>query len=157
MSKRGVERLFKDQIGKRSNKVKNIVERGAVKKFAEAIGDLQPIYIDEDAGKKSRYKGNIAPPTFPRVFHYGVIEGLQLPPKGLIHGEQTYHYERPLLVGEEVYCYSVFQNYIEKKGSQGDMGIIVIQSFGEDPEGNTIFTSKQTIIITEAVRKVLNR
>lgn len=149
--------MFKDQIGKRSNKVKNIVERGAVKKFAESIGDLQPIYVDEEVGKNSRYKGNIAPPTFPRVFDYGVIEGLQLPPKGLIHGEQTYHYERPLLVGEEIYCYSVFQNYVEKTGSQGDMGIIVIQSFGEDPEENTIFTSKQTIIITEAVRQVLNR
>ena len=31
--------MFEHLIGKRSNKVINIVERGAVKKFAEAIGD----------------------------------------------------------------------------------------------------------------------
>lgn len=147
--------MFKDQIGKQSNRVKNSVERGAVKKFAESIGDLHPIYFDEETGKNSRYKNNIAPPTFPRVFDYGTIEGLNLPNKGLIHGEQTYHYERPLVVGEEILCYSVVKNYFEKKGSFGEMGFLVIESIGEDMAGSIIFTSKQTVIISEAVRKVL--
>lgn len=96
--------MFKNQIGKFSNKVKNVVERGAVKKFAEAINDLHPIYFDEDTGKLSKYKNNIAPPTFPRIFDYGVIAEFNPPIKGLIHGEQTFHYERPLFVGEEQKC-----------------------------------------------------
>ncbi|MBA2872172.1 acyl dehydratase [Anoxybacillus calidus] len=145
--------MLEEHIGKYSNKVKNTVERGAVKKFAEAIGDPHPIYLDEETGKKSRYKNNIAPPTFPRVFDYGVIEGLKLPSKGLIHGEQTFHYERPLLVGEEILCYSKVENYYEKKGKHGELGFLVVKSFGEDPSGQIIFTSKQTVIITEAVRK----
>jgi acyl dehydratase len=147
--------MFAEHIGKCSNKVKNIVERGAVKKFAEAIGDLNPIYWDEGKGKKSRYKTNIAPPTFPRVFDYGVIDGLNLPSKGLIHGEQTFHYERPLLVGEEVICYSKVEDYYERKGSIGALGFLVIKSYGEDSSGQIIFTSTQTIIITEAVRKAM--
>ncbi|MDQ0162696.1 MaoC family dehydratase N-terminal domain-containing protein [Aeribacillus alveayuensis] len=145
--------MLEGLIGKCSNKVKNIVERGAVKKFAEAIADPHPIFIDEETGKKSRYQSNIAPPTFPRVFDYGVIEGLNLPKKGLIHGEQTYHYERPLFVGEEIFCYSKIENYVEKKGNSGLLGFLIIQSFGEDRTGRTIFTSKQTVIITETVRK----
>jgi acyl dehydratase len=149
--------LFKDQIGKQSNKVKNVVERGAVKKFAESIGDLHPIYFDEEVGAKSRYGKNIAPPTFPRVFDYGVIEGLNLPNKGLIHGEQTFHYVRPLLVGEEVYCYSKVKNYFEKKGNFGEMGFLVLESYGDDAAGNTIFSSTSTVVISEAVRKVLTR
>lgn len=149
--------LYKEQIGKQSNKVKNIVERGAVKKFAESIGDLHPIYFDEETGKKSRYKNNIAPPTFPRVFDYGAIEGLTLPAKGLIHGEQTYHYERPLLVGEEIQCYSIVKDYFEKKGNFGEMGFLVIESIGEELTGDLIFSSKQTVIISEAVRKELVR
>ncbi len=147
--------MFQQHIGKRSKKVKNTVERGAVKKFAEAIGDLHPIFVDEETGRNSRYKRNIAPPTFPRVFDYGTIEGLNLPNKGLIHGEQTYHYERPLLVGEEVSCYSVVKNYFEKKGTHGEMGFLVLESFGEDEMGKVVFSSTQTVIITEAVRKVL--
>lgn len=148
--------MFKQHIGKRSKRVKNIVERGSVKKFAEAIGDLHPIFVDEKTGRSSRYNRNIAPPTFPRVFDYGIIEGLNLPNKGLIHGEQTYHYERPLLVGEEITCYSAVKNYFEKRGTHGEMGFLVIESFGEDELGEMVFNSTQTIIITEAVRKVLS-
>jgi acyl dehydratase len=149
--------LFNETVGKRSNKVKNVVERGAVKKFAEAIGDLHPIYFDEEAGRNSRYQNNIAPPTFPRTFDYGVIEGLNLPNKGLIHGEQTFHYKRPLVVGEELLCYSEVKKYFEKKGNFGDMGFLVLESFGEDAAGNVIFSSTSTVVISEAVRKVLTK
>ena len=149
--------MFSEQVGKRSNKVKNVVERGAVKKFAEAIGDLHPIYFDEEAGRNSRYQNNIAPPTFPRTFDYGVIEGLNLPNKGLIHGEQTFHYERPLAVGEELLCYSEVKKYFEKKGNFGEMGFLVLESFGEDAAGSVIFSSTSTVVISEAVRKVLTK
>ncbi|MFP7296546.1 MaoC family dehydratase N-terminal domain-containing protein [Neobacillus niacini] len=149
--------MFSKQVGKRSTKVKNVVERGAVKKFAEAIGDLHPIYFDEETGRNSRFRNNIAPPTFPRTFDYGVIEGLRLPEKGLIHGEQTFHYQRPLLAGEEILCYSEVKKYFEKKGKFGEMGFLVLESFGEDLAGNTIFSSTSTVVISEAVRKVLTK
>ncbi|MDP4161972.1 MAG: MaoC family dehydratase N-terminal domain-containing protein [Bacillota bacterium] len=147
--------MFRHLIGKQSGKVKNIVERGAVKKFAEAIGDPHPIYVDEETGHKSRYQANIAPPTFPRVFDYGTIEGLDLPNKGLIHGEQTFHYERPLLVGEEILCYTVLKNYFDKLGALGEMGFLLIESYGEDSDGKIVFSSTSTVIIPEAVKKVM--
>lgn len=147
--------MFKDVIGKKSKKVKNVVERAMVKRFAEAIGDPHPIFIDEEYGKKSRYKRNIAPPTFPRVFDYGEIEELYLPNIGLIHGEQTYHYVRPLFVGETIYCYTEVADYYEKEASLGLLGFILLKTYGEDEAGNLIFTENSTVIITEAVRKEL--
>jgi acyl dehydratase len=147
--------MFSEVIGKRSEKVKNTVERGAVKKFAEAIGDAHPIFIDEETGRLSRYKNNIAPPTFPRVFDYGVINELKLPNKGLIHGKQTYHYERPLVVGEEIFCYQEVNDYFEKKGKSGEMGFLVLKRYGVTQEGKIVFTAEQVVIISEAVRKVL--
>ncbi len=145
--------MLKVFIGKQSVKVKNVIERGAVKKFAVAIGDAHPIFIDEEYGKASRYKTNIAPPTFPRVLEFGNIEGLVLPEKGLIHGEQIFNYERPIRVGEVIYCYSKVENYVEKKGSTGSMGFLTISENGEDVKGELIFSSKIIVIITEAVRK----
>ncbi len=133
------------------------MERGAVKKFAEAIGDFHPIYFDEETGKNSRYQNNIAPPTFPRTFDYGEIEGLNLPDKGLIHGEQTFHYKRPLVIGEELLCYFEVKKYFERKGNFGEMGFLVLESFGEDLTGQMIFSSTSTIVISEAVRKVLTK
>lgn len=145
--------MYKDFIGKESAKVKNVIERGAVKKFAEAIGDPHPIFTDEEFGKVSRYKTNIAPPTFPRVLEFGEIAGLHLPEKGLIHGEQVFKYKRPLLVGEEIYCYSKVENSVEKKGASGSMCFLTISENGEDENGELIFSSKLVVIITEAVRK----
>ncbi|MBB6452445.1 acyl dehydratase [Salirhabdus euzebyi] len=148
--------MYKAFIGKQSTKVKNTVERLMVKRFAESIGDPHPIFVDEAYGKKSRYGNNIAPPTFPRVFEFGDIEGLQLPSKGLIHGEETYHYERPLLVGETLTCYSEITDYYEKEGKNGLMGFFILKRFGDDDNGNTIFTEEQVVIITEAVRKAMS-
>ena len=148
--------MYKEYIGITSNKVRNVVERELVRRFAESVGDNHPIYIDEETGKQSRYGTNIAPPTFPRVFRSGSIEGLKLPLKGLIHGEQIYHYERPLLVGEEIYCYSKIEDYYEKEGSTGKMGFLKMKRYCEDGNGQIIFTEESITIITETVRRSLN-
>lgn len=147
--------MFKDLIGKRSRKVKNTVERGLVKRFAEAVGDLHPIFVDEEYGRNSRYGQNITPPTFPRVLEYGEVEGMYFPNIGLIHGEQIFHYKRPLLVGEEVYCSTELKDYYEKSGNNGLMAFVVLKRYGEEPSGELIFTEEQIIIITEVVRKEL--
>lgn len=43
------------------------VEAGHVRRFAEAIGDANPLYSDEGKARRSRYGGIIAPPTFLRA------------------------------------------------------------------------------------------
>lgn len=145
--------MLKESIGKRSEKVKNTIERGAVRKFAEAIGDPAPLYIDEQAGAASRYNRNIAPPTFPVTFDAGKIDGLDLPSKGLIHGEQIYHYERPLFIGEDVYCWMEVKDYYEKSGNFGEMGFLVVIKKGESADGELLFTEERIVIINEAARK----
>ena len=149
--------MYTEYIGLTSNKVRNVIERELVRRFAESIGDNHPIYTDEEIGKQSRYGTNIAPPTFPRVLRSGYIDGLKLPLKGLIHGEQIYHYERPLLVGEEVYCYARVADYKEREGKNGRMGIMRIENNGEDAEGKPIFSSTVVIIINEAAIKGMNQ
>lgn len=145
--------MLKNTIGKRSATVKNTVEKGAVKKFAEAIGDLSPIYVDEAFGKHSRFGRNIAPPTFPVTFEFEAIDELKLPSKGLIHGEQSFHYKRPLFVGEDVNCFAEVKDYYEKTGSFGKMGFLVISRSGLATDGELIFTEERVIIINEEVRK----
>lgn len=149
--------MFEQWIGKRSNIVMNGVERGAVKKFAEAIGDTHPIYEDQDFAAHTRYKTNLAPPTFPMTFDYGVIEGIDIHQPGLIHGEQIFDYERPLVVGEALACFSEVENYYEREGSMGTMGFLTIKSSGEDEAGKLVFTSKIVIIMTEAARKEMTK
>jgi acyl dehydratase len=109
--------LYERFLGLRSEPVRNTVERGAVRRFAEAIADPSPLYVDEEAAARSRYGRIIAPPTFPRTFDYGRIEGLELPPAGLIHGEFRIAYERPLLVGEELLCRMELKDSYDKRAA----------------------------------------
>ncbi len=70
MSQRSViTQDMRDAIGVDSEPATHVVEIGAIKKFAEAIGDSNPIYSDERAALKTRYAGLIAPPTFLRSLH----------------------------------------------------------------------------------------
>lgn len=140
-------------IGKKSKKTKNVIERGAVRKFVEAIGDPAPIFVDELVGGNSPYGKNIAPPTFPVTFNGGTIPELNLPDNGLIHGEQIYHYNRPLMVDEEIICWIEVKDYYEKTGNFGKMGFLNLILFGEDMEGALVFTEERIVIINEAVRR----
>lgn len=147
--------MYWDTVGKQSDYVKNVVERGAVKRFAEAIGNLHPIFIDEEFGRTSRFGTNIAPPTFPRTFDFGKVEGLYLPDnlRGVIHGSHAYDYKQPLLVGQEVLCYTAVKNYFEKQGKLGKMGFLILEEAAIDLDGTQIFTSECNYIISEAVRE----
>jgi len=147
--------MLEHLVGKKSNKVLTTVERGAVKKFAEAIGETHPIYTDREYGLKSKYGDNIAPPTFPRTFDYGSIEGLELPKAGLIHGEQSFEYARPLVIGDVFYCSSLVESYVEKTTKTGNLGFLTLLNIGETESGEVLFKSRIVIILTETVRELM--
>jgi len=146
---------FGQFVGERSEPGSNVVEKDAVRRFAEAIGDPNPLYMDEEAAKASRYGCLLAPPTFPRTFEYGEVEGIGAPGQGLIHGEHRIRYERPLFVGEEVLCYAEVKDYYEKEGREGALGFLISERVGESPEGELIFSMLDTAILTPAMRKNL--
>ncbi len=51
-------------IGQAGEVVMMEVERGAIKKYANAVADFNPLYWDEEAACQTRYGGLIAPPGF---------------------------------------------------------------------------------------------
>ncbi|MGI9048268.1 MAG: MaoC family dehydratase N-terminal domain-containing protein [Rubrobacteraceae bacterium] len=147
--------LYREFVGKSSEPVRNLVERGAVRKFAEAIADPNPLYVDERAAEQNRYGRLLAPPTFPRTFDYGEIEGLRLPGSGMIHGEFDIVYERPILVGEGLLCRMELKDSYDKQSRRGLLGFLLFERTGESPAGERVFTMNDIVVVTEAVRKVI--
>ena len=127
--------LYESSVGRSSQPVKNLVERGAVRRFAEAIADPSPLYTDEERARESCHGRLLAPPTFPRTFDYGRVEGLELPAAGLILGEFRIAYERPLFVGDEIFCSMRLKDSYDKRGRRGLLGFLVFERTGESPEG----------------------
>lgn len=154
--------MFEEYIGLSSEPVENLVECGAVRKFAGAIGYANPFYTDSLPSAENGVHGRIvAPPTFPRVFDYGVIAGMEAPDLGWIHGEHRIVYERPLFVGETVMCRVEAVQYFEKEATKsgllGFLGFLVTARFGDSPEGERIFEMRDTVIATPAIRATMER
>jgi acyl dehydratase len=145
--------MWQSLIGARSKPVVNWIERGAVRRFAEAIGDPQPIYCDEEEALRSRYSGLIAPPTFAITLEYGEIEGLTLPTAGLLHGEQRIEAARPLRVGERIVGEAVLQDVYEKRGGRGLLTFVVIGQTGAAGNGDVIVSLRRVLIVTEAAMR----
>ncbi len=120
----------KSTVGKRSEPAWDVVERAAVRKFAEAIGNPNLLYVDEAVAKRSRYGALVAP----RAFEYGEIEGMGWPAGGMLHSEHRIEYEgSPVRVGEEVHCYTELKDYYEKEGRGGLLGFVVVESSTRRP------------------------
>lgn len=67
------------------------MEQEATIPFARAIGDLNPLYVDEEAAKRSEFGGIIAPPTFAVKIYpmdFELFQAAHLEIAGLIHAEQ---------------------------------------------------------------------
>ena len=83
------------------------VGREHIRRFAQAIGDSNPAYLDPEAAKALGHRDVIAPPTFLTVLGFRfALEGPIVDPElGLdyslvVHGEQAFELHRPVVAGD---------------------------------------------------------
>ncbi|MDQ0188938.1 MaoC family dehydratase N-terminal domain-containing protein [Alicyclobacillus cycloheptanicus] len=142
----GAAERYRPFVGQKSSPVKNEVEKGAIRKFADAIGDRNPLYRDEDYAKTTRYGKIIAPPTFSRTFDFGKVPNFELPAAGLIHANQEFEYFRPIYAGDVVYCTNQLVDAFEKTGKLGTMTFLVFEQVVADEAGTPYLKQRSTII-----------
>lgn len=144
--------LDRNAIGRASPPTLNEVEKGAIRKFAEAIGDYNPIYYDEEYARASGYPTIVAPPTFPASFHSAadLRELLGVSIKSLLHAEQSFEYDRPIFAGDRIFVATRVAEVMERTGPAGKMDVAVIEDEGRDEEGNVVFRARRTLVIRAA-------
>ncbi|HEX4059944.1 MAG TPA: MaoC family dehydratase N-terminal domain-containing protein [Streptosporangiaceae bacterium] len=82
------------------------VSRVKIREFADAIGDMSPVYRDRDAAVAAGHPDVIAPPTFAIVISMANSTramsdpGLGLNYAMVVHGEQRFEYARPIQAGD---------------------------------------------------------
>jgi acyl dehydratase len=142
--------LDRSAIGKTTRIHTLEVEKGHIRRFAQAIGDDNPLYYDENYARKSRYGGIIAPPTFPTVFGFEgerVLDGLQFNRARLLHGEQEYEYFKPIMAGDTISFSTKIIDMSEKQGKSGTMDIITTEMTGYNQKKEKVFTARSTVVI----------
>ncbi len=139
--------LDKSVIGLTSKEYTVDVEKGHIRKFAEAIGDPNPLYFDESYAKDSIYGGIIAPPTFPvAITSEGGEIPLDLDMRRMLHGEQEFIYERVIHAGDKLHCQMKVTDLYEKEGKSGTMQFLVLDTEMKDEKNKLVVTSRMNII-----------
>jgi acyl dehydratase len=97
------------------------VEAGAIRLFAEAIGDPNPLYRDPEYARSTRWGGIIAPPTFlcvlnapvplPR-FDYGTM---------VLNGGTVFECFLPVRPGDVISAQGRLENVRAVRGRSGEM------------------------------------
>lgn len=124
------------------------VDHRHIRQFARAIGDLNPLYFDEDYAKATIHGGIIAPPTFPVVItdEDGDTLDLGLDYNRMLHGEQQFIYSRPIRPNDQLTGQMKVTDVYEREGKKGTMEFLVLDTEITDKHGNHVVTSRTNII-----------
>ena len=113
-------------IGTESEPLTVEVEKGAIVKFAQAIGDENPLWNDQAAARKTRYGGLIAPPTFLRSWRVERPElSFELSFNRVLDGGSDWEYFQPVRPGDSITAVSRLTDLQERPGR---MGIMIIMT-----------------------------
>jgi acyl dehydratase len=141
--------LDKSLIGREAEPVVVDVEKGAILRFAEAIGDPNPIYVDEAAARAAGFPALVAPPTFPAALTINerFRHSLDLGTRILLHSEQQIEYGRAVVAGDRITIKTRVADVLERAGASGPMDILVLEDEGRDAQGALVFRTRATLVL----------
>ena len=123
------------------------VERGAIRRFAEAIEDPNPLYVDESAARASGHRTVIAPPTFFRSLRTATPA---MPDEGtvprLLDGGSAWEYSEPVYAGDRITLTTSLESLTERTGRLGKMLFAVYATEYTNQDGKRVAVQHNTII-----------
>jgi len=132
------------------------VEGGAVRRYADAVGNGNPLYQDEEYAKKARYGGLIAPPGFfgwpvkTEPQSESVLAAMAAVEKAgyhrLLDGGIVYDFFRPVRVGDRLIVYMKVRDIVERESKGGTMIVMELEANYLDEKGDLVARSCQTLI-----------
>ncbi|HEX2172146.1 MAG TPA: MaoC family dehydratase N-terminal domain-containing protein [Dehalococcoidia bacterium] len=124
------------------------IEYFPIKKYAQAIAwpePPNPLYVDEEYAKKTRYGGIIAPPTFATLLNREAPD-LEVPLKPYkvgLNGGTEHQIHQPIRPGMVLTGRKRLAELKERKG-KSPMVITVIETNYVDEQGKPVVTTRDT-------------
>ena len=143
-----VSSILTKMIGQSSDPLVIEVERGQIRRFAQAIGETNPIHYDEDAAKSAGFPGIVASCTYASAIHCfdDFYDEVGINPHAVMHQEEEYEYFKPNFAGDILSVIHTVSNVYDKQVPNGQLVFIVIESRGNDKRGKTVFKSRRVLV-----------
>jgi acyl dehydratase len=130
------------------------VEEGAIQRYAQAIGDPNPLYNDADFASKTKYGRLIAPPGFAgwpvkagrpteRLFAFLVKAGA---PLKILDGGIEFEFIEPIGAGDMLTATSKIAKITERETRLGKTMFTTAEVTYVNQKGNEVLRSWATII-----------
>lgn len=144
--------IDKAHIGKIYGCVTTEVEKGRLRFFAKAIGEIDPVYTDETAAREAGYRSLPVPPTY--FFCLQMIDlqdptawvaeiGVNL--QHILHGEQSFEYLAMAFAGDSLTFESVITDIYDKKN--GALEFVVSQTTVVNQFGTLVSRLTQSVVV----------
>ncbi len=133
-----------------------ITAEGA-QRYAQAVGDLNPLYFDEVAARNAGYRTLLAPPTYPpyalvrgRPQHQIGVDGLfvgerplRLEVARVMFGGEEWDFVTPVHIGDEVTAETRLAAIDQKDGSKGPFVRITRETTFTNNAGEVLIRTRQ--------------
>lgn len=123
------------------------IDKSAIARFCEAIGDPNPMWLDEDYARSRRNGGAVAPPTFlagarMRGIRPTVPHGL----KRVLDGGGEWEFYRPVRPGDVLTVTSKVADLTEREGKMGRMLFTVTETVWKNQRNELVAKARSTSI-----------
>ena len=126
------------------------IEKGMIRRFAQAIDDQNPLWQDEEYARKSKYGGIIAPPTLiPTVgFEQMQQQRAALMPRGAgLHASTELECCQPVKAGDTITVTAKIADVRERQGKKmGKMVFVTLDITYKNQRQELVARCKQTFI-----------
>jgi acyl dehydratase len=141
--------LDRNAVGRTTPPTLNEVEKGAIRRFAESLGDYNPSYFDAEYARASGFPGIVVPPSFPLSFTSSVDlrELLGVPSKHLLLAEWSADYERPVVAGDRLLLTTKVIEVGERPSPAGRVEVAVVEDEARDETGRLVVKVRRTYVV----------
>ena len=147
-----ITEAMRGAIGVESQPYTFDVEKGDVVRYAQTIGDHNPLFTNEAVARKLRFGGIVAPPTYLIVMRF--IESqvanqralLQIPYSRSLDGGSDWTYLEPVRPGDRLTATARIADLYEHDGSRGHMLFVVTEITYTNQFGEVAVRQRDTAI-----------
>ncbi len=136
------------------------VEEGAIKRLAEAVGDQNPLYWDEEYARNSRYRSIIAPPGFfgwPTTWTNEALPSFAISGEliatlakagynGILDGGIEYEFFCPVRAGDTLVASSMIKHISERTGRTGKVAFMITETTYTNQNDDLVARVEQTSV-----------
>lgn len=154
---------IRQQVGSKTPPIHAVIDGLQSRRYARAIGETNPLYLDEEYAKSRGYAGLVVPPNFlPSYMDWtdgGPEDELRIdgtpkaemqwvPEEGvrLMGGGEEMFFHAPVIAGTEVVQTEELADITSRESRSGLMFVMTIRHRYESAEGELLMTSVRTVL-----------